>query len=306
MNKRALVIPCSGIGDALMMMVASHTLAHAGYEVATVHPKLLELRSWFACRHTFLQNVPEGDLSQWDLVIVQHDDRLTTRSLIERCTSPLSLFYASYKPGKHLPLKENDFVFDRTQTMVQNIALCTAKLTKTLTPCTDNGLIPLHGLTHRSKHRRVLIQPYSQDPDRTWLLSRYARVAKRLVQRRFCPVFILTEEQKKSSSFWNRSEITALTFPTLSDLAAYVYESDAVIGNESLLPHLASNLNIPHITIAKSASHMPLWRPGWLQGTLLVPPSWIPNIKHLRLRDNQWRRCITVSSVLSAFQTLIL
>ena len=44
------------------------------------------------------------------------------------------------------------------------------------------------------------------------------------------------------------------------------------------------------------------WRPGWLQGPLLLPPKWTPNIKGLRLRENKWQFFVPVSKVLKTFQ----
>ena len=35
---KVLVVPCRGIGDALLMMTASHLLGEAGFEVTTCHP----------------------------------------------------------------------------------------------------------------------------------------------------------------------------------------------------------------------------------------------------------------------------
>ena len=75
--KRAAVIPAQGLGDALMMMVASHQLQLAGYEVVTFQPKFQELSDWFS-GHWFA-SLPRGGnwtelLSSFDLIVAQNDN----------------------------------------------------------------------------------------------------------------------------------------------------------------------------------------------------------------------------------------
>lgn len=300
--KTAAVIPSTGVGDALLMMVASHTLLKRGYEVITYHPKLHELQAWFA-RHRFKSHFSIEELQHCDLVIVQNNNSENIPSLLEALNT-LSIFYPTYKPGKHPPLSPKDHVFDAKKTMVENVAEATARLIEEENSSTDNGLIVLQELTHRLYPSRIVIQPLSTDPTRSWLKSRFIHLAKKLHQKGFHPVFSLTPEQQKDP-LWEQSGIDIPTFDSLSDLAAYIYESGFVIGNDSLLPHLASNLNIPHLVIGHLEDHMRLWQPGWLKGKMILPPSWAPNIKYLRLRDRYWKQWITVRSVLRGFDELL-
>ena len=71
--KRAAVICAHGIGDGLLMMIASHRLQMEGYVVTTYHPHLPELQSWFDT-HRLESNLDLDDLGTYDLVIIQNDN----------------------------------------------------------------------------------------------------------------------------------------------------------------------------------------------------------------------------------------
>lgn len=125
----AAIIPSSGIGDALLMMIASEQLRKNGYHVTTYHPKLIELQEWFL-GHSFEKDLEEKTvtktLSEYDLVIFQNDNSSRAKHLIElfkngqlKC---LSIFYSSYSPSKHAPLSPLDVVFDPCLSMADNIA----------------------------------------------------------------------------------------------------------------------------------------------------------------------------------------
>ena len=46
--KKAAVLPAQGIGDGLLMLVASYNLQEAGYEVTTYQPLLKQLTPWLS------------------------------------------------------------------------------------------------------------------------------------------------------------------------------------------------------------------------------------------------------------------
>lgn len=287
------------------MMVASNTLHKQGFAVTTYHPKLPELHAWFGAHH-FTPAFSFEELKNYDLILCQNNNSERIHTLIARRKElkQLSIFYPTYKQEKHPPLAPTDRIFDGKKTMVENIAAATASLIPNATPSIDNGLIVLQGITHRLHPKRIVIQPLSTDPTRTWLPSRFITLAKKLEKRGYHPTFTLTPEQQKDPR-WHASGITIPSFETLSDLSSYIYESGFVIGNDSLLPHLASNLNIPHLVIGHLEDHMRLWQPGWLKGRLILPPTWAPNIKFFRSRDRHWKQWITVRQVLRSFDELL-
>lgn len=113
-------------------------------------------------------------------------------------------------------------------------------------------------------------------------------------------VFILTPEEKKD---W--PEANAPDFSTLIELAEFIAESGWMIGNDSGIGHLASCLGIPTLTICRSHMGANFWKPSWAYGKIIVPPSWIPNVKGLRLRDKKWQAFISVETVYTRFFDLV-
>ena len=294
-NKLALVIPCKGIGDAILMMIASYQLLKKGYRVTTCHPALKELQEWFP-GHFFLDRVPQ-DLSSFDLVIVESDN---SSQLYDYKAKNAVIFYPTYFSTKNPPLSFLDQVFDPNKPMADNIAEATGRLLGTQIS-KDNGLAPPKSFTHRLYAKRVIIHPTSSTVEKNWHPVRFLKLAEKLKQKGFEPVFALNPNERDA---WKNEDIQCPVFPSLEDLAKTIYESGFVIGNDSLIGHLASNLNIPTLIIGNDERRMRLWRPGWLMGEVITPSLLIPNIKHLRLRNKFWKSLISTRRVLSTFQNL--
>jgi hypothetical protein len=303
------VLPCQGIGDALLMMIASQRLLEEGYKVTTYHASLHELASWFP-GHRFLPAPPieqyEAAFGAYDLLVAENDNSAkisALRRLFGRTS--LSLFYPTYCSRKHPPLSSRDKTFQETLPMADNIALAIAALLESEEVTKNNGLTPPDAAVHRSHPRRILIHPESRDPRKNWSARRYAKTAEKLSSLGYEPVFICAPDEHKK---WKEALPPGAALPlflTLSELALYVYESGALIGNDSLIGHLASNLDVPTLVIADDWKRMQLWRPGWLPGAVLTCPYWVPNVKYLRLRKRHWRAFVTPRAVLDAFQKLM-
>jgi hypothetical protein len=88
-------------------------------------------------------------------------------------------------------------------------------------------------------------------------------------------------------------------------LAAFIFESGYHIGNDSMLGHLASNLNIPNLIIANDKRRMDLWRPGWRYGFIVLPPQWLPQFRPFRWKKDHWQHLISVKKVLTYFNHLV-
>ncbi|MFS8563805.1 MAG: hypothetical protein LVR00_05620 [Rhabdochlamydiaceae bacterium] len=97
LKQKAVVIPSSGIGDALMMMIASEHLRKAGIAVTTIYPKLLELQEWFP-EHVFVE---AKDFSRDEWVIVQNNNLPHINVLKNTCRNHLSILYPTYSYNKH-------------------------------------------------------------------------------------------------------------------------------------------------------------------------------------------------------------
>lgn len=296
------VIPAIGIGDGLLMMIASEQLKRHGYHVTTFHHALPELSSWLP-GHDLRPLPPEEQqgevLCRYDLILVENDNSPNIRRWIADFRKQLCIFYPSYRAEKHAPLFPMDQVFDPDIPMADNIARAIANVMGLFAPCKDNGLTPPNSFVHRAKKEQILIHPTSRVLSKNWKARGFFQVARSLSRQGLNPLFCV-----------GPSEEDAWGFPvakpaSLSDLAALIYESGVVIGNDSLAGHLASNLGVPTITIANDAKRMLLWRPGWLKGELILPPTYLPNWKCLRLREKYWQHFISSNQVLKKINMLV-
>ncbi len=277
-NKTVAILPCKGIGDALLMQIAAEQLLHQGYDVTVVHPKLHELQSWFP-RHKFVQ---EYDFSPTSWIIAENDNSPHIQSLKKQYRDRLSIFYPTYLASKHGPLDPLDRAFDPTKPMAENIATAIASLIGAPIVSKSNGITPPSSLIQRLHRNRVLIHHTSSAEEKNWLREKFDEVSRGLDKRGFEPVFVPT-------------------FGNLADLAAYVFESGFVIGNDSLVGHLASNLNIPTVIVADKHDRMQLWRPGWLEGAVVTLYPWLCR---WRFFQRNWQYFIPSSRVLSSFDAL--
>lgn len=304
------VLPASGIGDALLMMIASHQLHLAGCQVTTFHDALPQLSSWFPA-HQFAKTPAHGTLvetlSSYDKIVVENDNSSTIPLLAsawEASGPKLSIFYPSYSIAKHAPLSPFDQVFLPHLCMADNIERAIAQLAG-IPSTKNNGIAPPANLIHRKHPQRVVIHPTSRVLEKNWLPERFALLAEKLKSKGFDPVFSVSPSEKET---WRWVEKKGFALPHLTDLsalAALIYESGFCVGNDSLAGHLASNLNIPALIIANDPKRMRLWQPGWHPAQCLYPPSWVPNMKFLRLREKKWQHFISVRAALRAFEAMM-
>lgn len=306
------VIPSIGIGDGLIMMVASHRLLCQNYIVTTFSQPMIQLKNWFD-HHHFTKRPPLEDVekifSNFDLIVLQNDNSSFSKKLIslynEGKLKALSVFYPSYEEQKHSPLTPLDRVFNEKHSMVDNTARAISSILGLNHISKNNGLTTPESLSHRRYKNRVLIHPTSRDEKRNWPPEKFLRVAHELRKDGFYPVFALGPEERSPWEILLKDEFPMPIFSNLSDLAAYAFESGYLIGNDSGIGHLCSNLQIPTLILSNRKNYMLLWGPGWYRGEILTPPSWVPNFKGTRLRENKWKSFISPSKVLKTFQKLL-
>ncbi len=298
--KTAAVLPALGIGDALLMMIASHQLKMEGYHVTTFHDALPELSDWFPGHE--LRACSESTLETFDLIIAENDNSPKIKELLDRFRPRLSLFYPTYSSSKHVPLSVQDFAFDPDLTMAENIAEAMASLLELPVASKKNGIVPLPGLVHRIKKERILIHPTSRVFSKNWKAKKFLQLAHRLKSQGFDPLFCVGPNEKMEWKQIKEEGLALAEAPTLSALAGLIYESGYLIGNDSLAGHLGSNLGIPTLIVANDEKRMRLWRPGWQTGHLVLPPPYLPNWKLLR---QNWQSFIPVGKVLESFDDLV-
>jgi len=308
---RAAVICSERISDGLMMMVASHRLFTRGYKVTTYQDALPQMRTWFP-HHDLRQRSPliglEQTLSCYDLVILQYENSPLSHTVINLYKKGhihnLSVFYSHYQRGTHPEVTCWDQVFDRSKSMVENIAHAVASLLQCTQVSKNNGLMIPKDLKQSRHLKRILIHPKEAPSDHAWKREKFIKLAFMLAEKGYKIAFIVNTEQRLNwiSLVGNRFLFPILS--TLSHLATYVYESSFLIADDSDVGHLASNLHIPTLIIAACAKKMALRCPGWFLTHVVTPPPWIPNFKGVRLRDKQWYSFISPKRVFRHFEQM--
>ena len=279
-----IAIRCAaGIGDALIMLVAAETLRQRGASLTTFTPHHLQLKPLFPNHHF----APYGPIdSSYSHIILQNDN--TSLSLASTDRERLSIFYPTYKASRHPPLAPQDIVFDQEQTMVSNVMRAVSAESK------HNGLTLGSGLTFQKHPHRIVIHPTSADPSHIYPREKFLSLAKKLSLQEKDIHFIVAPHELVN---WQDIPYPVHAMP-LMDLAAFLYESGWLIGNESGPAHLASNVGLPTTMIGSCPKRLKLWRPGFTLGKVLTPSLLIPNFKGCRLRSTYWHRFIRTSAAI--------
>ena len=295
------VVTADGFGDGLMMSVASEQFRKKGDDITTFNNHLSQLSDWFP-HHQF--ELPTLELDRFDLIILQHDNSEKSAKIIEKYRDKLSIFYPYYDKNRHAPFTKNDYVLDNEKPLVCEIARAVNSLFG-LEYNIDNGLQIPNDLRIEKKRGRVAIHPSSSDQSRTWTLKKFVQVARWLTNRGFSPFFCLSPKERELLKPQLPKWIEVPEVSSLDEVAKLIAESHFVIGNESGIVHLASNLDLPFIVVASRMRQMRQWQPGWRIGTIVTPPSWVPNVKGFRFREKYWQSFIPSYFVTQAIKNTI-
>lgn len=311
MTKKALVFCCKGLGDGLISLILSHNLSQNGYEVITIHPFLQELEDWF--HQIKIQKMPLAEaqqnalLEEADRIFIFYENLPHILSIINRAiaTHPqkTSILNPIATKKKDYPFWEEG-QFDGSKTFVDNLVDYCQNILKLSKVDKGNGIMPPPYLRYQLHKHRVVLHAMSSRSGKNWPKKKFLLLAHRLEKRGYDPAFLFLPEEKKE---WEdlKKEIVIPKIDGLKSIAAFIYQSAYLIGNDSGLGHLASCLGIPTVTICRSMHTITFWRPGWSEGKVVCPPWWIPNLKVLRLRDRLWKQLISVDAVEEAFLSLV-
>jgi heptosyltransferase-3 len=297
------IICASGIGDALILQIASYYLTLEGHQTTTFSNHLHLFGAWLP-KKTFhcqpLLNQLESTFTPFDAILLQHDNTPKAQAIISlRPKIPVYSFYTNYRLNKHGPLiPEYDFPFDDNLSMVANVAAGLKALFSIDAAECKNGLTPPPGLLFKKHPKRIAIHPTSSFPTKNWPREKFLKIASWLTKNGYDPVFVTAPSE--------RSEWSAPLFSSLEELTSFLYESGGFLGNDSGPGHIASYLKIPHIIIGSQEKNMRLWRPGWHPGHIVIPARWIPNWKWLKLRDKKGKHLITTNKIIKTLKESVL
>lgn len=302
MTNRCALFSSQGLGDGLIALVLAHNLQEQGYDTVFFHPFLSSLQRFFP--KTLIRSFPPiEEFSSFDRFYFFYEKSPWMQPLLLHCETHFLertfVLNPIATPNQDYPYWEVG-QFDGTLSFVDNLAhFCSRHLQREASK--KNGmLIPENARAHP---KRVVLHPMSSRPGKNWPFEKYIALAKRLEQAGYEPVFILTPDEKQTLP--PLSFFPAPDFSSLEDMVEFVSASGSMIGNDSGIGHLASCLGLPTVTLCRSRITAQFWRPGWAPGALVLPPSWLPNLKGLRLRDRYWKQTITVSRVFHTFHSVL-
>lgn len=288
------IFPCIGLGDGLISNVLAHNLALAGHKVTVYHPILPDLQALFPGL-SFAKRPEELPLS--DHYIFFYEKLPWMNEMIERAGSKGIVLNPIATPNKNYPYWEEG-EFDGRIPFTLNLIEYLRKKWGIENPVLENGI---QLSTSQKYPKRVIIHPTSSRIGKNWSQKKYLRLANQLNNAGFEPVFILTKQERE-----NWPEVGAPEFENLEEVARFIAESGSMIGNDSGIGHLASCLKVPTLTICRSKMSADFWRPSFTASKVIVPPSWVPNLKGLRLRDKKWQAFVPVRKVFKTWKNIFL
>jgi heptosyltransferase-3 len=154
-------------------------------------------------------------------------------------------------------------------------------------------------IAHKFK-KRIVIQPTSSDKMKNWSPKKFLKLAKILQKNGWEPLFCVAPGEYQEWQQIVKNKFSLQKFPDLAQLAAFIYESGYMIGNDSGVGHLASALGIPTLTIIKRIRKFYRWRPGWGIGRVICPLFKLP-IYH----DFFWQYLVSPKRVFREFNRLV-
>jgi hypothetical protein len=289
------VFPCIGLGDGLIASVLSHNLVRAGHQVDTFHPIMGQMQPLFP-RLSFFGR-PEGVdfLQEYDHLFFIYEKSEWMHNLIDRFPDKTTVLNPIATPNCDYPYWEQGR-FDGNIPFVDNLVNYCRNIWGIEDAVRENGM-ELPEYIERGKYgQRVILHPTSSRAGKNWSQRQFLSLANQLERKGFEPVFILTSEERRT---W--PSVEAPYFKDLVAVTHFVAESGAMIGNDSGIGHLASCVGVPTLIICRSQMVANFWRPAWAEGRVIVPPSWIPNLKGMRWRDKKWQYFVPVSRVYGEF-----
>ncbi len=159
---------------------------------------------------------------------------------------------------------------------------------------------PPAGLEHRRHHRRIVVSPDSAGPEKKdWSPSAFLKLCRRLRAQAWDPKIVVAPGNHPRWSSLPGNDFDTPLFHDVGALAAYLFESGALIANDSGNGHLASFLGIPVVTIYRKKNPAFHWRPDWGPTRVVCPPITLPGP-----RGSIWKPFVTPGAVIAALRSL--
>lgn len=324
---RIAVVPSMGLGDSLIYLVIASNLARAGYRVTMLSNHLAHFAEWLPG----LEMLPFPEIGRtleicddYDLVLSDCGSIVTRADSDQAQLAERFVFVGTLRVNSCYVKDHSDRIEQRigpkkarlmkrlatcagplrvldddSVSMVdQAVAFCRVRLGLD-EACADPGFVMPATLRARRYSRRVMLHPSSYNEKKNWPHWKYLQLARRLQRKGFEPQFVVSPKELALWSPRLGDEFPIPRFANAGELAAYLYESGYVIGNDSGVGHLASALGTPVLTLFRKRRDGFCWRPGWGVNAVVRPLLSVGAFKH------GWKRFLGVGRVERAFEILV-
>ncbi len=261
---RVALMLSPALGDSLLMMIVARNLRANRIAVTVFGKQANEMAAWFPdvdIRPDLTTDTLASTLSGFDTVIQMHRDRPFAN--LDRYHRNVALLDSTYRARSSKSMADRLSQFCRDELGLPAVEK-------------SNGIAPPVGLQHRKYPLRVAIHPTASTPDKCWLPSRFIRLALKLRELGFSPQFVVAPHERHE---WLHVEQFGIALPelgTLNNVAAWLFESGWFIGNDSGIGHLASNLQVPTLSLFMRRGIARTWQPGWGAGRVVVGSTYLP------------------------------
>lgn len=274
---RVALVAAQGIGDGLILMVLAHHLTQLGHKVTLLSTPLVQLRGWFPGKEIIPFPDPDETFLNYDRVIAMDHSCAYKRPLPHLISLPEGSF------NKRLTLAKNLSLFAKQEFGFEDSSL-------------NNGLVPPRPHTKLRFPNRLVLHPTSRDPKKDWEKTKFLKLAQKLLKKGYEVSFCLAPEERFAwEPLLKQTKIQLPHFESLSDLAQYLFESRALIGNDSGPAHLASNLGIDTLSLFARKSTARFWRPAWGKNRIITP---LPFAIGAPMKQRLWNQLLPVWKVL--------
>lgn len=325
---RIALVAFSSLGDGLIYLMMAENLRRNGFAVTYFGNIGYQLRAWlpqFAIRPYPALDEMDAALADFDLVIMSPPqflrdrmDAATTDAMrrkwllicqktpddwrfdlteTKRATLPPAI-YARLQPlldaggAMRRRAYTTESVVDITLEYLRD-AMGLQDLTR------DVPLTPPPQLQFRRHPERIVVSPDSAWPEKKdWPPRAFLKLCRRLRAEGADPKIVVAPANNALWRAMPGNDFDTPLFPDIGELAAYLYESGALVGNDSGNGHLASFLGIPTVTIYRKKNPHFHWRPDWKPARVVCPRLVLPG-----LRGPLWKPFVTVGDVLNALRS---
>ena len=330
---RIALVSFNSLGDSLIYYMLAENLRQHGYDMTLYGDIAYQLRAWMP--QLKVMPYPDFDdldreLSQYHHVIISPPNVLRKRLqgeylehvkkqwqlLCQKAPATWSCDHLKHSLQRQLP----DVIFSQIAPLLDcgpsirfrkfkdgsslvDVAVTFMHEKLKLAQATgDVRVFPPSHLVYRKYSKRIVMSPDSAWPEKKdWTPLSFIKTARLLQQLGYQPVFTVAPASYQKWDAILKGEFEHAKFTDLNELASFVYESGALIGNDSGGGHLASILRIPVVTIYRKRNRQFCWRPAWGSGSVVIPRFILPWFNG----GGIWRPFIRPEDVLVALTSLL-